>query len=414
MVRGWVRALGGPPLVDVIADGGARDLIESCARERGYEVLGAQRGLAAYRLALEQRPLAVISDQLLPDCSGRELLAALRRDFLVREVPFIMIPAADVARRGDRGADSVLQGLAAVLTPGCAFHQRVMHSQGDVNGWVEPIGVTRLITTLEALAFDGELRLDRAEPDGRATLTFRGGALGAVAVNLGGSSAGSQGLTDVVGYEWRAYSVAKLAAREARPSGAQALLEVARKQNNALLQLIYERGTKVDGIRIDSAALDRYLQTVPPACLEPLIRIVDGDAPKDLATPESEAMLRSLLYEMRRQAAIRIESPEAIGQQDGRVWSVFTARAPRQTGVPPGSEKEAVQRQEKLRKERGTRRLLVVGLAFLLTLVLVLSGLFGAHRLLGPRHALGGIWSRVWGMAGLLSPPETTPSSPRR
>jgi CheY-like chemotaxis protein len=403
LIAAWVRAIGAPPLLVAIPDGGARDLVESAARDQGYEVLWANRGVGAYKLVLEQRPLAVVCDENLPDCAGRELLAAVRRDFFVREVPFIIIPAGEVAAAGEAAAASVLRGLAAVLTPGCALHQRLQHGGGEVSGWVEPVGLTRLLLTVDALELDATLRLECAKSKATAQVHFRGGEVAQVQVDTGAAepSCDRLGAADLIGFEWRAFSISKTAVGGQPIADCRALVEQARADNNALLEHIYRSGTGGDGVSVDQVALDGYLQTVPPACLEPLIRTVDGDPPASMADPDSEAMLRSMLYEMRRQTVLRVDSLDAIANQDARQWSVLTARAPRPTGVPPGTEQDARAREVAAKKSQSGRRLVVVLATFAATIGLVLGGLYLADRIFGPQSSAGRLLGLLRDVVGL-------------
>jgi DNA-binding response OmpR family regulator len=71
-----------------------RRLIETNLRRAGYAVSSAENALEALRTAKAERPDAIILDQTLPDLDGRDLLAALRADPEIREIPVLLLAAS--------------------------------------------------------------------------------------------------------------------------------------------------------------------------------------------------------------------------------------------------------------------------------------------------------------------------------
>jgi two-component system cell cycle response regulator len=77
---------------DIAARLRVRDLLE---RDGGCDVVEAEDGFAALDSARETPPDLVLLDLMMPGMSGLEVCAALRRDARTREVPIIVISAAD-------------------------------------------------------------------------------------------------------------------------------------------------------------------------------------------------------------------------------------------------------------------------------------------------------------------------------
>jgi signal transduction histidine kinase/CheY-like chemotaxis protein len=90
--------MGGRILViddDVVA----RDLIGDNLRTAGFSVVTAAGGLEGLRLAKELRPTAITLDVMMPDLDGWSVLAALRQDAELAEIPVIMVTIMDERRR---------------------------------------------------------------------------------------------------------------------------------------------------------------------------------------------------------------------------------------------------------------------------------------------------------------------------
>jgi CheY-like chemotaxis protein len=81
--------------------------------DAGYEVLEATRGEQALSIALAQRPSLVLLDVNLPDISGTEVCARLKRDPITAGIPVIQITAAEISPHAQQegmasGADAYL------------------------------------------------------------------------------------------------------------------------------------------------------------------------------------------------------------------------------------------------------------------------------------------------------------------
>ncbi|GAA2139095.1 hypothetical protein GCM10009844_07640 [Nocardioides koreensis] len=104
--------------------------------ESGLDVLHAATAAEAVARARERRPRALVLDLELPDGDGAEVVAELRRDRDLREMPLVVYSAADVAP--DRRAALEL-GPTAFLTKGRVspeeLRERLVGLIGATAGW---------------------------------------------------------------------------------------------------------------------------------------------------------------------------------------------------------------------------------------------------------------------------------------
>jgi CheY-like chemotaxis protein len=91
-------------------DATARELIRDQLTSEGFSVATAGGGLEGLKLAKELRPTAITLDVMMPDLDGWSVLAALRQDPQLAEIPVIMVTILDEHRRG------VALGAAGYLT----------------------------------------------------------------------------------------------------------------------------------------------------------------------------------------------------------------------------------------------------------------------------------------------------------
>jgi signal transduction histidine kinase/CheY-like chemotaxis protein/HAMP domain-containing protein len=105
---------GRPPSSDCVLvvcdDANARELIADQLKAEGFSVATAAGGLEGLKLAKDLRPIAITLDVMMPDLDGWSVLAALRQDPELAEIPVIMITILDEHRRG------VALGAAGYLT----------------------------------------------------------------------------------------------------------------------------------------------------------------------------------------------------------------------------------------------------------------------------------------------------------
>jgi signal transduction histidine kinase/CheY-like chemotaxis protein/HAMP domain-containing protein len=91
-------------------DATARELIADHLKAEGFSVVTAEGGVQGLKLARELRPTAITLDVMMPDLDGWSVLAALRQDPELAEIPVIMITIVDEHRRG------IALGAAGYLT----------------------------------------------------------------------------------------------------------------------------------------------------------------------------------------------------------------------------------------------------------------------------------------------------------
>jgi len=77
----------------------ARELIAEHLKAEGFSVTTAPGGLEGLKLAKELRPIAITLDVMMPDLDGWSVLAALRQDSDLAEIPVIMVSILDEQRR---------------------------------------------------------------------------------------------------------------------------------------------------------------------------------------------------------------------------------------------------------------------------------------------------------------------------
>jgi len=90
-------------------DAAIRELVAEVLNDAGYRVLEADRGSAALRLAQQHVPSVVLTDHMLPDMSGLDLLEQLKVHPASRFIPVMVVSgrAHQLAER-DHGADRLL------------------------------------------------------------------------------------------------------------------------------------------------------------------------------------------------------------------------------------------------------------------------------------------------------------------
>jgi adenylate cyclase len=91
-------------------DATARELIADHLKAEGFSVVTAAGGVEGLKLAKEWRPTAITLDVMMPDLDGWSVLAALRQDPELADIPVIMITIVDEHRRG------IALGAAGYLT----------------------------------------------------------------------------------------------------------------------------------------------------------------------------------------------------------------------------------------------------------------------------------------------------------
>jgi DNA-binding response OmpR family regulator len=83
--------------------------VSSLLQQAGYDVLIAEDGRQAYRMAVDHRPDLIVADLVMPYQDGYALLRALRTQNGLSDVPVVILSALDreedIVRGLEEGAD---------------------------------------------------------------------------------------------------------------------------------------------------------------------------------------------------------------------------------------------------------------------------------------------------------------------
>jgi CheY-like chemotaxis protein len=106
-------ASSAPPLVLIVEDEEPIALaISFIVEDAGYVPLVATHGKEALELARTRHPALIITDLMMPQMNGRELIAALRQEAQEaheeHRIPIVLMTAAGTAYTVDSGADALL------------------------------------------------------------------------------------------------------------------------------------------------------------------------------------------------------------------------------------------------------------------------------------------------------------------
>ena len=91
-------------------DATARELISDHLKADGFSVVTAEGGMEGLKLAKELQPTAITLDVMMPDLDGWSVLAALRQNPELADIPVFMVTIVDEHRRG------IALGAAGYLT----------------------------------------------------------------------------------------------------------------------------------------------------------------------------------------------------------------------------------------------------------------------------------------------------------
>lgn len=87
-------------------------LVQVLLRGKNYEVLSAQSGVQALKIAEERKPDIIILDLMMPVMDGYEVLARLRANEATKDIKIIVLSALakseDIKRAMSLGADDFL------------------------------------------------------------------------------------------------------------------------------------------------------------------------------------------------------------------------------------------------------------------------------------------------------------------
>src|SRR3979411_895951 len=94
------KSAGADCVLVIDDDATARELISDHLKAEGFSVVTAAGGVEGLKFAKELRPTAITLEVMMPDLDGWSVLAALRQDPELAEIPVIMVSIVDEHRRG--------------------------------------------------------------------------------------------------------------------------------------------------------------------------------------------------------------------------------------------------------------------------------------------------------------------------
>src|SRR6202035_181382 len=89
--------------------------------EAGYEVVCAEDGESALKLAGEQKPDLILLDMILPKMSGPDVLEHLKKNAATANIPVVVLSSLAEKNRQklmDAGAEDYLEKSSLMLAPG--------------------------------------------------------------------------------------------------------------------------------------------------------------------------------------------------------------------------------------------------------------------------------------------------------
>jgi len=326
LLRTWLGRHDTAPLLLVFPQEEVRRALELRAEALGFTVASTTTGGDAMELIRSLRPVAIMADLNLPDLDGRELLAQVRADFCLREIPFLVISGEDLAHQlfemEAEAVDPVILGLESALGPRVKLFGRLQPRDSlTLPGAVEPVGIATLLRTLGGCRSSGHLLL-KTGLTRNAEVIFRRGTITAVTVHRPISDTGNRAVTQLVGLEWRQFIFMPENPGKADRQGLgdlDELLEQASQSNNEFLDRLYQRGLRQQGVAVDDQAMEAFLQTLPTGSMAVLMSLKEGGSLKELNErgEASFGVVRALLVELRRRGAVRPIS--AVGHHPGEI-----------------------------------------------------------------------------------------------
>lgn len=137
-----------------------REMMGFSLQNHGFRVSKADSGSQALEIMQQQRPDLMVIDWGLPDFSGLELVAMIRRDEVLKEVPIIMLTARaeerDKVKGLEWGADDYLTKPASVQELIARINAHLRRAQGfDSNQQLSYQGIC-LDVTAHSVVIDNQ------------------------------------------------------------------------------------------------------------------------------------------------------------------------------------------------------------------------------------------------------------------
>ena len=338
MLRAWLKQYGTAPLLLVFPKEEVRRAVERRVEALGFTVGSTTTGSEALELIRSLRPVAILGDLNLPDMDGRELLARVRSDFCLREIPFLVLSGEDLAQQlyelESEAVDPVILGLESALGPRVKLFGRLIPRDSlTLPGAVEPVGVATLLRTLGACRSSGHLLL-KTGLKRNAEVVFKRGVITAVTVHRPISETGTRAVTQLVGLEWSQFIFMPEGRGKEKRQGLgdlDELLEQASQRNNTFLDRLQQHGIRQAGVVVDEPAMDSFLKSLPTASVAVLMRLKEGGSLDDLSERgvASPGLVRAIMVELRRRGAVRPTSAiMGSSPRRARITEVVSAISP--------------------------------------------------------------------------------------
>lgn len=108
--KGFVTADDSDRLIVLIVEdeGPIAEALTYVVEEAGFTAMVAPHGKAGLALALQCRPALILSDVMMPQMGGPELIRALREALDTSTPPIVLMTAADLRFAQNAGADGLL------------------------------------------------------------------------------------------------------------------------------------------------------------------------------------------------------------------------------------------------------------------------------------------------------------------
>ena len=100
--------MAGKRILVVDDDPAVRLLFKLIFESAGYQVSEARNGIAALILIRDSPPDLVVTDMVMPEMGGQELIARIRADKRTARVPILAVSAHPASREQASSADAVL------------------------------------------------------------------------------------------------------------------------------------------------------------------------------------------------------------------------------------------------------------------------------------------------------------------
>ncbi len=99
--------------------------------EAGYEVVCAEDGLSAFKLAREHMPDVILLDMILPKMSGPDVLKALKADARTADIPVIVLSSLTEKNRDklvEAGAEEYVEKNSLAPVPGVNLLPKILEN----------------------------------------------------------------------------------------------------------------------------------------------------------------------------------------------------------------------------------------------------------------------------------------------